>query len=234
MDVDITRELILRSQQGDLEAREQLVQDNFALVRSVARRFLERGIEYDDLIQIASLGLVKAINDFDLSYEVKFSTYAVPKIIGEIRQHLRRDSTITVSRSIKKLASEVISVKDSLGQRLGKTPTISQIASELGAQREEVVAALEAVAPVQSLQTPLDAGEDGSSELQDLLGTNDRIEHLFLKHALERLEAQEKRIIFLRYFAEKSQSYVADNLGISQAQVSRIEARIIRQLRYDL
>lgn len=234
MERDLTRSLIHRSQQGDLEARERLVQENLPLVRSIANRFKDRKIEYEDLMQIASLGLIKAINDFDLSYEVKFSTYAVPKIIGEIRQYFRQDSTIRVSRSLKKLASEAIRIKDLLGQELNTTPTISQIATKLGVEREEVVAALEAVAPVQSLQTPLNTGEADSTELQDLLGITEKLDNIFLKQALEKLEINEKRIIFLRYFAEKSQSYVAQSLGISQAQVSRIESRIIRQLRYEL
>lgn len=234
MERDVTRSLIFRSQQGDLQARERLVQENLPLVYSITKRFVDRNIEYEDLIQIGSLGLVKAINDFDLSYEVKFSTYAVPKIIGEIRQYLRQSSTIKVSRSLKKLASEAIKIKDSLGQELSTTPTISQIATKLGVEKEEIVAALEAVAPVQSLHTPLSIGESDSSELQDLLGITEKLDNLFLKQALDKLEANEKRIIILRYFAEKSQSHVAETLGISQAQVSRIESRIIRQLRSEL
>lgn len=234
MEMDQTRYLISQSQQGDLTARNELVEANLALVRSVARRFLDRGLEYEDLVQIGALGLLKAIQDFNLDFEVRFSTYAVPKIMGEIKQHLRRASTLQVSRSMKRLASEAITAKDHLGQTLGRTPTISEIAAHLAVDREEVVTALDAVAPVYSLQAPLSGSEGDSTEFQDFLVSTADQEHFLLKRALEKLEPQEQQVILLRYFAERSQIEVAQILGISQAQISRMEARIIRQLRHDL
>lgn len=228
-----TRLLIRQSQQGDSEARNQLVEENLALVRSVASRFLDRGLEFEDLVQIGSLGLLKAIQDFNFDFEVRFSTYAVPKIMGEIKQHLRHSSPLQVSRSLKKLASEAISAKDQLAQTLGRSPTISEIATHLEVEREEVVTALDAVAPVYSLQAPLQ-GTDDSPEFQDFIATTEDQEHFLLKQALEKLEPQEQQLILLRYFAERSQTEVAETLGISQAQISRMEARIIRQLRHEL
>lgn len=231
--MDQTRHLISQSQQGDLGARSQLVEENLPLVHSIARRFTDRGLDYEDLLQIGSLGLLKAILDFDLTYEVRFSTFAVPKIMGEIKQHLRRSSTLKVARSLKKLASDAIHAKDELAQSLGRNPTISEIAAHIETEPEEVVCALDSVAPVHSLQAKLGSDDEGA-EFGDFLASTDNYEHLMLKQALEKLEPQERRIIILRYFAEKSQSEVAEELGISQPQISRIETRIIRQLRHDL
>lgn len=228
-----TRRLISRSQQGDLEARSKLVEENLPLVHNIAKRFVDRGLEYDDLLQIGSLGLIKAIQDFDLSYEVRFSTFAVPKIMGEIKQHLRKNSSLKVSRSLKKLASQAIHVKDELAQTLGRSPTISEIAAQLDTDPEEVVCALDSVAPVYSLQARLGDDEE-AAELGDFIASHDNHHNFMLRQALEKLDLQERRIILLRYFAEKSQSEIARELGTSQAQISRIEARIIRQLRHDL
>lgn len=228
-----TRHLISQSQQGDLGARSQLVEENLPLVHSIARRFTDRGLDYEDLLQIGSLGLLKAILDFDLTYEVRFSTFAVPKIMGEIKQHLRSASTLKVARSLRRLASDAIHAKDVLAQSLGRSPTISEIAAHIETEPEEVVCALDSVAPVYSLQAKLGSNDDGT-EYGDFLSSTDNHEHFMLKQALEGLEPQERRIIILRYFAEKSQNEVAQELGISQAQISRIETRIIRQLRHDL
>lgn len=228
-----TRRLISRSQQGDLEARSKLVEENLPLVHNIAKRFVDRGLEYDDLLQIGSLGLIKAIQDFDLSYEVRFSTFAVPKIMGEIKQHLRKNSSLKVSRSLKKLASQAIHVKDELAQTLGRSPTISEIAAQLDTDPEEVICALDSVAPVYSLQARLGDDEE-AAELGDFIASHDNHHNFMLRQALEKLDLQERRIILLRYFAEKSQSEIARELGTSQAQISRIEARIIRQLRHDL
>lgn len=229
-----TRILISQSQHGDLQARQQLVENNLPLVRSVAARFVDRGLDFDDLVQIGSLGLLKAIRDFNLEYDVRFSTYAVPKIMGEIKQHLRKSSTLQVSRSLKKLASDAIRIKDHLGQTYGRNPTIGEIAQELQVDREEVVAALEAVAPVYSLQARLRDSEDDAPEFIDFLTSTADHEYFLLKQALENLEPQEQQLILLRYFAEHSQAETGEILGISQAQISRMEARIIRQLRHEL
>lgn len=228
------RRLIFQSQQGDLEARSQLVEENLPLVHSVAKRFLDRGLEYDDLLQIGSLGLLKAINDFDLNFDVRFSTYAVPKIMGEIKQHLRRTSTLQVARATKKLASEALHAKDMLMQTLGRNPTITEVAAQLEVDPEEVVCALDAVAPVYSLQTRIDGHDEEAPEFQDFVASSVGPDNFMLKQALEKLEPHEQRLIFLRYFAEKSQTEVAQALGISQPQISRMENRIIRQLRHEL
>ncbi len=234
MKMEQIRHLISQSQQGDQTARSELVEANLPLVHSIARRFLDRGLEYEDLLQIGSLGLLKAINDFDLRYDVKFSTYAVPKIMGEIKQHLRRTSTLQVGRSTKKLASDALHAKDMLAQTLGRNPTISEIAAHLEVQPEDVVCAFDAVSPVYSLQTRISQGDEEAPEFQDYVATSGGHESFMLKQALESLAPDERQIILLRYFAEKSQSEVAKELGISQAQISRKEARIIRQLRHEL
>jgi RNA polymerase sporulation-specific sigma factor len=234
MEMEQIRHLIFQSQQGDTNARSQLVEANLPLVHSIARRFVDRGVDYDDLLQIGSLGLLKAINDFNLDYDVRFSTYAVPKIMGEIKQHLRKSSPLTVSRSTKKLASQALHAKDVLSQALGRNPTISEIAAHLEVEPEDVVCAFEAVAPVYSLQAPITQGDEDAPEFQDLVATSGGHESLMLKQALQNLSPDERQIILLRYFAEKSQSEVASELGMSQAQVSRKEARIIRQLRHEL
>ena len=229
-----TRELIRRSQEGDLEARSRLVEENLPLVKSIAARFVQLCIDYEDLVQIGSIGLLKAVRDFDLNYDVRFSTYAVPKIMGEIKQQLRRVSPLRVARSLRQLASQAISAKDVLSVELGRTPTIKEIADRLGAPVEEVVAALEAVQPITSLQTAIDPGEDDSLELGDFIASPTNEDHFMLKQALESLEPLERKIILLRYFAEKSQTEIAEELGVSQAQISRIEARIVRRLRHEI
>lgn len=234
MDREQTRRLIAQSQQGDLAARGQLVEENLPLVHSIVRRFLDRGLEFDDLVQIGCVGLLKAIQDFDLAYDVQFSTFAVPKVMGEIRQHLRRSTPVRIARSLRELASAALRAKDILAQSLGRNPTIAEIAAQLNTSPEEVVCALEAVAPVVSLQSTLGSEDEDARALEEVLATTDSQEHFLLKQALEQLEPEERRLILLRYFAEKTQSQVAEELGTSQAQISRMEARIIRQLRYHL
>jgi len=234
MDMEQIRHLISQSQQGDQKARDQLVEANIPLVHSIARRFVDRGLEYEDLLQIGSLGLLKAIADFDLTYDVRFSTYAVPKIMGEIKQHLRKASTLQVGRSTRKLASEALQAKDTLAQTLGRSPTISEIAVHLEVEPEDVVYAFDAVSPVYSLHAPITQGDEDAPLFQDVVRTSGGHESFMLKQALQKLAPDERQIILLRYFAEKSQSQVAKELGMSQAQVSRKEARIIRQLRYEL
>ena len=229
-----TRELIRRSQEGDLEARSRLVEENLPLVKSIAARFVQRGIDYEDLVQIGSIGLLKAVRDIELNSDVRVTTYAEPKIMGEIKQQLRRASPLRVARSLRQLASQAISAKDVLSVELGRTPTIKEIADRLGAPVEEVVAALEAVQPITSLQTAIDPGEDDSLELGDFIASPTNEDHVMLKQALESLEPLERKIILLRYFAEKSQTEIAEELGVSQAQISRIEARIVRRLRHEI
>src|SRR5690554_4886044 len=217
MEMEETRRLIALSQQGDLQARSKLVEENLPLVHNIARRFVERGAEFEDLVQVGCLGLLKAILDFDLNFDVQFSTYAVPKIMGEIRQHLRSAQPMRVACSLKKLASDALRAQDCLAQSLGRRPTISEIASELNTSPEEVVCALEAVAPVYSLHSTL-GSDDDSLALEDVVAVPDSHEHFMLRQALQKLEPEERRLIILRYFAEKSQSQVTEELGTSQAQ----------------
>lgn len=229
-----TRTLIGLAQAGDMEARSQLVESNLPLVASIVRRFLSRGYDYDDLFQVGSLGLLKAILDFDLSYDVQFSTYAVPKIMGEIKRYIREDAPLHVSRSLKELAAKAIAAKDQLASELGRSPTISELAQHLAISVEELVTALDAVSPVHSLQEVVADSDDESVHLEDVLPAPGGEERWQLRTALESLDPFERRIILLRYFAEKSQTEVAQSLGISQAQVSRFEKRIIAQLRHHL
>ena len=228
------RDLISQAQAGNLEARNFLVENNLRLVVSIANRFENRGIEMEDLYQIGSIGLVKAIDDFDLSYDVKFSTYAVPKIIGEIKRYLRESSPLRISRSLKDLAHRGLKMKDQLTNELGRTPTVGEIASRLNVASEELMAALEAVAPVQSLQQIVHEGEGEPLLLEDQIATIEDDQSFLINDLLSKLELEERRLVLLRYFAEKSQTEVAAALGISQSQVSRLEKRILAELKKQL
>lgn len=228
------RTLLKQTKLGDNEARQKLIESNLRLVRSIVARFADSGHEMDDLFQIGCIGLVKAIDDFDLSYDVKFSTYAVPKIIGEIKRYIRESSPLKVSRSLRELASRGIAVKDQLTKKLGRTPLISEIAQELGTAKEDLIAALEAVSPVLSLQQVVHEDEGDSILLEDQVAVEPEETSLYLKDILRRLDETERRLLLLRYIAEKSQMEVAADIGISQAQVSRIEKRILQQLRKQL
>ncbi len=227
--------LLRQARLGNQLAREKLIVNNLRLVLSVVRRFNQRNIEMDDLFQIGCIGLVKAIDDFDLTYDVKFSTYAVPKIIGEVRRYLRETGPLRVSRSLKELASQGIALKDSLQAKLGRRPTIAEIASELGVTNQELALALDAVSPVASLEAVIYEDDGNPISLGERLETKNESEtSLFLKDVLSSLEEDQRRILLLRYFAEKSQTEVGIELGISQAQVSRIETRVLRDLRNKL
>lgn len=225
------RDLIRRSQTGDQLARDTLIEGNLRLVASVVSRFQNRGFEMDDLFQIGCIGLVKAIDGFDLNYNVKFSTYAVPKIIGEVKRHIRESGPIHVSRSLKQLASKGIACKDQLATELGRPPLISEIAEKIGVSNEELVSALESVSPVISLHQPVHEDEGKEILLEDQLSSPDQDSSFYLKDLLTRIGEDERRLLLLRFFAEKSQTEVASELGISQAQVSRLEKRILGELR---
>lgn len=228
------RKLLYQAQIGDKQAREKLIECNLRLVAGIIRRFDRRGIEMEDLFQIGCIGLVKAIDDFDLSYDVKFSTYAVPKIIGEVKKYMRESGPLRVSRSLKQLASRGIAVKDDLAAKLGRTPIISEIAGELGVTSEELTAALDAVSPVISLQEIIYDDNGSPISLADQMQVTIEDSSFYLKDILNSLDEEERRLLLLRYFAEKSQIEVAAEFGISQAQVSRIETRILRELRNQL
>ena len=226
--MDHTIALIRKSHDGDKEAREQLVEENVGLVWCVVRRFYGRGTEAEDLFQIGSIGLLKAIDKFDLSYDVKFSTYAVPMISGEIKRFLRDDGMIKVSRSLKELAARSLQAREKLTDRLGREPTLEELSVEMGVDKEEIVQAMEAGSEVESLYRPIHQKE-GSEEKER---REERIlDRMVLKQLIESLEPKERQLIYLRYFAEKTQSDVGKIMGISQVQVSRLEKRILEDLR---
>ena len=233
------KELIRKAQQGDGEAQEELLKANINLVRSIVHRFINRGYEWDDLFQIGCIGLIKAIKRFDLSFSVKFSTYAVPMIIGEIKRYIRDDNPVKVSRSVKELAYRIHKAQEKLQGRLGREPTIGEVAKELTLAPQEIVSAMEAVQPPQSLyeQAYHDDG-DPVAVIDQIKGTGGLeetyFENLALKEVVQRLPNREREIITLRFFFDKTQSQIAELLGISQVQVSRIEKQAMKLLRKQL
>lgn len=232
-------EIISRAQNGDSEAENFLVENNTGLVRSVVRRFLNRGCEYDDLIQIGSIGLLKAIKKFDSSFNVRFSTYAIPMIIGEIKRFLRDDGIIKVSRNLKEIANKAHAAKETLEKDYGREPTISEIASVLEISKEDLVVALESVQSTEYLYATIHQDDGSPILLIDRISCNegedvDIIDKLALKEVLSALEPKERQIIMLRYFKDMTQCQVAEMLGMSQVQVSRIEKKIISKLRQNI
>lgn len=234
--MDNTIALIRKSHEGDEMARAQLVEENTGLIWCVARRFYGRGIEPEDLFQIGSIGLLKAIDKFDLSFEVKFSTYAVPMISGEIKRFLRDDGMIKVSRSLKEIAYKAYVATEKMREKEGREPGIEEVAKEIGVTKEELVLALEAGSEVESLQKTIYQGEGNEILLMDKIVEEEEREEeilnrLFLKQLLSGLEDRERELIYLRYFANKTQGEVGTVLGISQVQVSRMEKKILQELR---
>ena len=231
-----TNNLIRRAHEGDQAAREQLVLNNVGLVWSIVRHFSGRGYELEDLYQIGCIGLLKAIDKFNLDFEVKLSTYAVPMITGEIKRFLRDDGMIKVSRSIRELGLKVRTVREEMTWELGREPGLEEIASRVGASREEVAASLEACAEVESIYKTVGNGDDQNLRLMDRLpDEREDQEHLLnrlvLKQLLEQLEGREREIILRRYFENQTQSQIAADFHISQVQVSRMEKKILRRMR---
>lgn len=224
--------LILQSRQGDEQASERLLTENSGLIWSVARRFFGRGVDPDDLYQLGCLGFLKAVANFDLNFGTQFSTYAVPKISGEIRRFLRDDGTVKVSRGLKERAAAVHAARQSLTGVLGREPTVSEIAEALSLRPEEVAEAESATGYAESIQRQ--TGEDGFS-LEDVLTdtqTEERlVEKLALREAIARLPERQKTVILLRYFHGLTQERIAKLLGVSQVQVSRIEKKALGELR---
>ncbi|PKR78905.1 RNA polymerase sporulation sigma factor SigF [Halalkalibacillus sediminis] len=226
------RELIYKSQQGDELSRNQLIENNTRLVWSVVQRFLNRGYEPDDLFQIGCIGLIKSIDKFDLSYEVRFSTYAVPMIIGEIQRFLRDDGTIKVSRSLKETNQKIRQKKDELSKEFGRTPSISELSEAMGMPKEELVMALEANQQPQSIYETVYESEGDPITLMDQISDKDNgwFDKIALKEAIRTLNDRERLIIYLRYYMDQTQSEVAKRLQISQVQVSRLEKQILEQM----
>ena len=228
------KELIRRSQDGDQEARDTIVQGNLRLVWSVVQRFLNRGYEPDDLYQIGCIGLLKSVDKFDLSFDVKFSTYAVPMIIGEIQRFLRDDGTVKVSRSIKEQGNKIRRAKEELSKTYGRVPTVNEIAEFLELSPEEVVFAQEASKQPASIhETVYENDGDPITLLDQIADTSEMkwFDKIALKDAIELLNEREKLIVLLRYYKDQTQSEVAERLGISQVQVSRLEKKILQQIK---
>ncbi len=221
---------------GDQEARQKLIQGNLRLVLSVIQRFINRGEYVDDLFQMGCIGLIKAIDNFDLRQNVKFSTYAVPMIIGEIRRYLRDNSVLRVSRSLRDVAYKALQVRDALMNRYNREPSISEVARELNLPREEIVFALDAIQEPVSLFDPI--YQDGGDPIYVMDQIRDErnqdgawLESLAIKEALEKLNERERMILKLRFFEGKTQVEVAEEIGISQAQVSRLEKAALQHMR---
>ncbi|KPV43524.1 RNA polymerase sporulation sigma factor SigF [Alicyclobacillus ferrooxydans] len=231
------RQLIIDSQSGDSQARDTLVLCNQRLVWAVVQRFLGRGYDPEDLFQIGCIGLMKAVDKFDLSYDVKFSTYAVPMIIGEIQRFLRDDSTIKVSRSLKETAKHIRRTRDDLAKKLGRQPRIHEIAEELGIEPSEVVFAQEALRTPASIHETVFENDGDPIYLMDQIAEDENVgwfDKIALHEVLNRLPERERLIVYLRFFKDKTQSDVAKVLGISQVQVSRLEKKILRTIRGEL
>ena len=234
--MDHTIALIQRSHEGDKAAREQLVEENVGLIWCVVKRFYGRGLENEDLFQIGSIGLLKAIDKFDLSYDVKFSTYAVPMISGEIKRFLRDDGMIKVSRTLKELSYKIFQTREKLLDLLGREPTIEELAEKMQIDKEEIVEALEAGSEVESIYKPIHQKEGNEIRLMDKLEEKQHreekiLDHMLLQQLLGTLVKEERTLIYMRYFQDKTQSQVGKELGISQVQVSRMEKKIMENLR---
>ena len=229
-------ELFIRIKNGDETAREELIQGNLRLVLSVIQRFSGRGENADDLFQVGCVGLIKAIDNFDVTLNVQFSTYAVPMIIGEIRRYLRDNNMVRVSRSIRDLAYKALQAKEKLLKETGKEPTIEEIAEEVGVEKEEVVVSLDAIQDPMSLQEPVyNDGADSiyvMDQVKDTKNTDEFwTESITIAEAMKKLNDKEKMIIDKRFFSGRTQMEVAEEIGISQAQVSRIEKSAIEHIK---
>ena len=227
-----TEELIAQSQKGDKDAGEQLIIENAGLIWSVTRRFLGRGTEADDLYQLGCVGFLKAVQGFDLGFGTQFSTYAVPKIAGEIRRYLRDDGVVKVSRTIKEQATVIKSVRADLIQKLGREPSVSELSQATGLSLEEIATAESATATVESIQHV--AGEDGFSLEHVLSDTESEelwLEKVALRQAIDKLTDRESLVIKLRYFHGLTQDRISKILSVSQVQVSRIEKKALERLK---
>ena len=220
---------------GDNDACERMMEENAGLIWSVVRRYYGRGADPEDLYQLGCLGFLKAVRGFDPAFGCQFSTYAVPKIAGEIRRYLRDDGAVKVSRGVKERAAAIRQARDRLSHTLGREPTLSELSAETGLEAEDIAAAEEANRPVASLQ--MEAGEDGFT-LESMLGTDGMeegvVERLALRGAIDALPERERQVIFLRYYKNLTQDKTAKVLGVSQVQISRIERKAMEHLRKEL
>ncbi|MBP2649788.1 MAG: polymerase, sigma 28 subunit, SigF [Firmicutes bacterium] len=230
------KKMLKAAQSGDEAAKAFILENNLNLVRSVVHRFMNRGYEWDDLFQVGAIGLIKAVDRFDTKYSVKFSTYAVPMIIGEIRRFMRDDNPVKVSRPVKETAYRVHRAQEKLQGILGREPSISEVAHEMTLPPEEIVAALEAIQPPASIYDQVFHDDGDAIHLLDQLSCTDGqdgtyFDKLALREVLLRLPSRERMIIQLRFFEDKTQAEIADKIGISQVQVSRIEKQALKIVR---
>ncbi len=233
---DQVKEYIKRSQQGDKLARDILVEKNVRLVWSVVQRFINRGYDPDDLFQIGSIGLIKSIDKFDLSYDVRFSTYAVPMIIGEIQRFIRDDGSVKVSRSLKETGNKIRRKKDELTKKFGRSPTVKELAEAMELSPEEIVHAQEAAKSPHSIHETVFENDGDPITLLDQIADQDTrwFDRISLQEAIRCLNERERLIVYLRYYKDQTQSEVADRLGISQVQVSRLEKKILHDMKVNL
>ena len=231
-------ELLKKVKEGDKNAREKLINGNLRLVLSVIQRFTNRGENLDDLFQVGCIGLIKSIDNFDISHNVRFSTYAVPMIIGEIRRYLRDNNSIRVSRSLKDIAYKAMQVKEKMVAKNNREPTIEEISKELDIPKENIVLSLEAIVEPVSLYEPVFSDGSDTIYVMDQVGDkNDDsnwLDEISLKESIKQLGEREKTIISLRFFAGKTQMEVAEEIGISQAQVSRLEKCVLTKIKKQL
>jgi RNA polymerase sporulation-specific sigma factor len=228
-------ELLKKAQSGDIEARDKLIKGNLRLVLSVVQRFSNRGENMDDLFQVGVIGLIKAIDNFNLDLDVRFSTYAVPMCIGEIRRYLRDDAPIRVSRSMRDTAYKAMQVKERLTNEKGTEPSVDEIAAELDMKKSDVVLALEAIVDPVSLYEPVYNDGGDTIYVMDQVGDNnsdmDWIDEIMIKDELKKLDEREHRILYMRFMQGKTQMETANEIGISQAQVSRLEKNALKRIK---
>ncbi len=229
-----TLELLRAAKEGDADAKQTLIEKNYALIKSIVKGFLNRGTEYDDLVQIGSMGFIKAIDGYDEKFGVKFSTYAVPMIAGEIKRFLRDDGMIKVSRNLKENAAKVLRSKENLKKTLLREPTIEEISADSGLSTEDIVLSLDAVRSPVSIYEPAFDDESSKTQLIDTVAldeTSKMIDKLMVNQLLDKLDKREKQIILLRYFRDKTQSEISQIIGVSQVQVSRLLTKTIEKLK---
>lgn len=234
---DETLGLIKKAQAGDECAKERLINENSPLIKSVIRWFKDKGIENEDLYQLGCLGFLKAINNFDVSFNVKFSTYVVPMVVGEIKRFMRDDGAVKVSRAIKGLNLKINKFVDNFLMQNGRSATIAEIAKHFNISEQEVVLAMDSAKMPVSLYTPFDDGEEDGLSIIDRFDSQeneDFVDKFALKELIDKLEERDKKIILMRYFYDKTQSEIAERLGVSQVQVSRLENKILENLKKKL
>ena len=238
IDVNQTNELVVKAKAGDEEATSTLVSGNFPLIKAIVKTYLGKGVDYDDLYQIGCVGFLKAIKNFDPDFDVKFSTYAVPMIAGEIKRFLRDDGSVKVSRSIKTLSIKLKSYIEKKKSEIGETPSIEELAKTFDVEKEDVIIALDSCQQMVSLHAKVDEDDPNSQNVIDKLAVFDKsdemLDKFILKNEIMNLPEKERKIILLRYYRGKTQGEVAQLLDVSQVQVSRIESKIIEQLRTKL